>query len=201
LGLPRFAAKTPDFKPWIFLDFLGFSRPNRDFSIGYGDKTAEEFSSRSPAGERREGGARGHAEAEDRSCDKLNLFSVYSKKLSSHSYGLNLKHLSSFSATEIDGNTLERGPCWRRRAMTDKTSQIGQIIEVMRNTWDLPADCNEGELFTYAEVLYDRIAAGDSKDELYAYLSGIQVDQLEMAKSDDFKRIVDRAVELAARRD
>jgi hypothetical protein len=67
----------------------------------------------------------------------------------------------------------------------------------MRNTWDLPADCNEGELFTYAETLSDRIAAGDSKDELYAYLSAVQVDRLEMAKSVDFKAIVDRAVELS----
>jgi tRNA A37 N6-isopentenylltransferase MiaA len=81
--------------------------------------------------------------------------------------------------------------------MADKTSRIGAIVEVMRNTWDLPADCNEGELFTYAERLCDRIAAGDSKDELYAYLSGVQADQLEMAKSDDFRRIVDRALELA----
>ena len=83
--------------------------------------------------------------------------------------------------------------------MTDKTSQIGQIVEVMRNTWDLPADCNEGELFTYAETLYDRIIAGDSKDKLYAYLSTVQVDQLEMAKSNDFKRIVDGAVDLTRR--
>ena len=83
--------------------------------------------------------------------------------------------------------------------MTDKTSRIGEIIEVMLNTWDLPADCNEGELFTYAEALYDRIAAGDSKEELYAYLSEVQVDHLEMAKSDAFSAIVDRAVELAGR--
>ncbi len=83
--------------------------------------------------------------------------------------------------------------------MTDKTSRIGEIIEVMLNTWDLPADCNEGELFTYAEALYDRIAAGDSKEELYAYLSGVQVDHLEMAKSDAFRAIVDGAVELAGR--
>jgi hypothetical protein len=44
----------------------------------------------------------------------------------------------------------------------------------MLNTWDLPADCNEGELFTYAEALYDRIAAGDSKDKLYAYFSEVR---------------------------
>ncbi len=83
--------------------------------------------------------------------------------------------------------------------MADKTTRIGEIVEVMLGAWNLPADCNEGELFTYAETLYDRITAGDSKDELYAYLSEVQVKQLEMAKSDDFRTIVDRAVELATR--
>jgi hypothetical protein len=83
-------------------------------------------------------------------------------------------------------------------ALTDKTGRIGEIVEVMLNTWDLPADCNEGELFTYAETLYDRIIAGDSRDQLYAYLSEVQVDHLEMAKSDAFRAIVDRAVELAS---
>ena len=81
--------------------------------------------------------------------------------------------------------------------MADKTSRIGEIVEVMLNTWDLPADCNEGELFTYAEALYDRIAAGDSKDKLYAYLSEVQVEHLEMARSEAFRAIVDRAVELS----
>ena len=71
--------------------------------------------------------------------------------------------------------------------MTDKTAHIGEIVEIMLNTWDLPADCNEGELFTYAETLYDRITAGDSEDKLYAYLSETQVDHLELAKSDAFK--------------
>jgi hypothetical protein len=83
--------------------------------------------------------------------------------------------------------------------MADKTAMIGKIVEVMLDTWDLPADCNEGELFTYAETLYDRIAAGDGKDKLYAYLSEVQVDKLEMAKSDAFREIVDRAVELSRR--
>ena len=81
--------------------------------------------------------------------------------------------------------------------MTDKTSRIGEIVQVMLDTWDLPTDCNEGELFTYAERLYDRIAAGNSKEGLYAYLSEVQVDHLEMAKSDAFRAIVDRAVELS----
>jgi hypothetical protein len=87
----------------------------------------------------------------------------------------------------------------RTRAMTDKTAQIGKIVEVMLDTWDLPADCNEGELFTYAERLHDRIAAGDSQEKLYAYLSEVQVDKLDMAKSDAFRTIVDRAVELSRR--
>ena len=81
--------------------------------------------------------------------------------------------------------------------MADRTSQINEIVQVMLNTWDMPPDCNEGELFTYAETLYDRIAAGESQDQLYAYLSEVQVDHLELAKSDDFRPIVDRAVELA----
>jgi hypothetical protein len=83
--------------------------------------------------------------------------------------------------------------------MADRTSQIGEIVKVMLDTWDLPADCNEGELFTYAEMLSDRIAAGESKDQLYAYLSEVQLHHLELAKSEDFKTIVDRAVELARR--
>ncbi len=83
--------------------------------------------------------------------------------------------------------------------MADKTTRIGEIVEVMLNTWDLPADCNEGELYTYAETLYDRILAGEGKDQLYAYLSEVQVDHLEMAKSEAFRTIVDRAVGLAGR--
>ena len=83
--------------------------------------------------------------------------------------------------------------------MPDKTSQIGEIVAVMLETWDLPADCNEGELFTYAERLYDRIAAGDGQEQLYAYLSEVQVDKLEMARSDAFRAIVNRALEISRR--
>ena len=80
--------------------------------------------------------------------------------------------------------------------MTDKAAHIGEIVQLMLNTWDMPPDCNEGELFTYAETLYDRILAGDRKDDLYAYLSEVQIDHLEMAKSEAFRAIVDRAVTL-----
>ena len=33
----RFVAKTPANEGWIYLDFLGFSRQNRDFSLGYAE--------------------------------------------------------------------------------------------------------------------------------------------------------------------
>ena len=35
LGPSHFAANTPANECWIVLDFLGFSRQNRDFSMGY----------------------------------------------------------------------------------------------------------------------------------------------------------------------
>ncbi len=80
--------------------------------------------------------------------------------------------------------------------MSDKTSAISGIVGVMQSFWDLPADCNEGELFAYAEILLDRIEAGQGKDALYAYLDDIQVNTLDMPKSDTFKAIVDRSVAL-----
>jgi hypothetical protein len=42
----RFAAKTLINGYWIFLDFLGFSRPNRDLSMGYEDLIEKVFFSR-----------------------------------------------------------------------------------------------------------------------------------------------------------
>jgi hypothetical protein len=39
----RFGLKTPVFEGWIHLDFLGFSRPNRDFSMGYAGFSRAEF--------------------------------------------------------------------------------------------------------------------------------------------------------------
>ena len=80
--------------------------------------------------------------------------------------------------------------------MKDKTTTIGQIIGVMRDHWDLPADCNDGELFTYAEILFDRIGAGEEPEALCAYLAGVQVDNLEMPNSDAHQEIVDRSVAL-----
>ena len=38
--------KTPNYGAWILLDFLGFSRPNRDLSIGYKGFSVKNFSSR-----------------------------------------------------------------------------------------------------------------------------------------------------------
>jgi triosephosphate isomerase (TIM) len=84
----------------------------------------------------------------------------------------------------------------KSEAMTDRAKLIDEIITVMRDCWDLPADCNEGELFAYAEELFDRIEAGDPRGALYAYLDNVQTDKLEMPKSPGFREIVDRSVAL-----
>ena len=42
-----------------------------------------------------------------------------------------------------------------------------------------------------------KIASGDRKDALYAYLAGVQANNLEMPRSDAFRAIVDRALALA----
>jgi hypothetical protein len=44
LGAWRFRCENPVFERWTSLDFLGFSRPNRDFSMGYGGFSREEIS-------------------------------------------------------------------------------------------------------------------------------------------------------------
>jgi hypothetical protein len=43
LGASLFGFGTSAFEPWILLDFLGFSRPNRAFSMGYAAKGSELF--------------------------------------------------------------------------------------------------------------------------------------------------------------
>jgi lactate dehydrogenase-like 2-hydroxyacid dehydrogenase len=84
----------------------------------------------------------------------------------------------------------------RSEPMGDKTKLISGIVSVMKDSWDLPADCNEGELFTYAEMLFDRIQAGEGKDALYPFLSDVQAKNLEMPPSEAYRSIVNRSVDL-----
>ena len=83
----------------------------------------------------------------------------------------------------------------KAKAAAGRTGIIGDIVAAMREWWDLPADCNDGELFTYAEMLFDRIEAGDARDALCRFLAEIQKDRLDMAESDAPTKIVDRAIE------
>lgn len=83
--------------------------------------------------------------------------------------------------------------------MPDKTQRIDAILAIMRDHWDLPADCNEGELFGWAEILLDRIEAGEAPAALYAWLSNVQSQALEMPASDAARRIVDGALAAGAR--
>jgi hypothetical protein len=80
--------------------------------------------------------------------------------------------------------------------MTDRTGLIGGILAIMRSCWDLPADCNEGELFAYAEILLNRIQASVNAEALYSYLVNVQVNNLEMPMSDAYREIVDRSIAL-----
>ena len=68
LGVGPFCREGHPHEVWISLDFLGFSRPNRDFSMGYAAKSVEIFFSRFPgrrAAPERKAWGRGHAEAHD----------------------------------------------------------------------------------------------------------------------------------------
>ena len=81
----------------------------------------------------------------------------------------------------------------------DRTKLVGGVVEVMKSLWDLPADCNEGELFAYAETLFDRIEAGDAKEKLCSYLADIQIGNWEMSPRDAYKAIVDRSIALVGK--
>jgi hypothetical protein len=52
LGLWLIRLESPDYEPWICLDFLGFSRAKRDLSMGYEGQIAKNFLVASPPGGR-----------------------------------------------------------------------------------------------------------------------------------------------------
>lgn len=80
--------------------------------------------------------------------------------------------------------------------MPDKAKQIEGIVGIMRTNWDFPVDCNDGELFTYAEILWDRIQVGDTVQALNAYLANVQTEKLKLPESDAFRDIVDQVSRL-----
>jgi hypothetical protein len=80
----------------------------------------------------------------------------------------------------------------------DDDALIDAIVAIMRSRWDLPADCNDGELLAYAEHLLNRIRAGDSKAGLGAWLGAVQVDKLDLPPSDAANEIVDRSAALVS---
>jgi hypothetical protein len=75
-----FVTKIPVRRYWIRLDFLGFSRPNRDLSMGYTGFSLTEISRTLGHADGSAGtGAcgRGRADAQDCSWGKLNLISDF----------------------------------------------------------------------------------------------------------------------------
>jgi hypothetical protein len=79
LGSWPFAANTPNYERWISLDFLGFSRPNRDLSMSYKDFSRETILAPFSAAEARERapGALGIQTAQDCSSRKLSFISDF----------------------------------------------------------------------------------------------------------------------------
>jgi hypothetical protein len=80
--------------------------------------------------------------------------------------------------------------------MSDQADLIDEIILAMKRCWDLPADCNEGELYAYAEIVADKLRAGASRGELEDYLRNVQVEKMEMPDSRAPGEIVERATGL-----
>jgi lactate dehydrogenase-like 2-hydroxyacid dehydrogenase len=94
------------------------------------------------------------------------------------------------SAEELSHRTAEL-------ARPDRAARIDGVVDLMKGTWDLPADCNDGELFAYAEMLCDCIWAGAGRDDLYPLLADVQVGKLGLSASDAYRAIVDQAIALA----
>ena len=78
--------------------------------------------------------------------------------------------------------------------MRDQTEMIDEIVEIMRSCWDLPSDCNMGELFAHAEILFHKIVAGDPMSALHRHLADVQTSILEMPPSEAYREIVACAV-------
>jgi hypothetical protein len=81
LGSWPFGRETPRFEGWKSLDFLGFSRPNRAFSMGYAEISLKENFSRpfaQAAAPERGTWGRGHEEdAQNYSPGKPSAISVF----------------------------------------------------------------------------------------------------------------------------
>ena len=74
---------------WISLDFLGFSRPNRDFSMGYTGFSRKNISRPFSAASRGAGTVacgRGHAEGQDWPWGSLPRFLIFCKRLPSEPF-------------------------------------------------------------------------------------------------------------------
>jgi hypothetical protein len=82
--------------------------------------------------------------------------------------------------------------------MSEQPDLIEQIILAMKRCWDLPADCNEGELYAYAEIVADKLRAGAGRAELEDYLRDVQVEKMEMPESPAYRDIADLAMSLRA---
>ena len=80
--------------------------------------------------------------------------------------------------------------------MPTEPDQVDGIVTIMKSHWDLPADCNEGELIGFAEKLLHMIKQGENARSIYSYLGSVQAGNLEIEDSDAYIAIAEKAVAL-----
>jgi hypothetical protein len=78
--------------------------------------------------------------------------------------------------------------------MVDDTRLADGVVDIMKTYWNLPTDCNDGELIGFAEALIHRIRNGDSREAVQSYLAEVQENDLEMDPSLASRIIADQAI-------
>jgi hypothetical protein len=80
--------------------------------------------------------------------------------------------------------------------MAGEATQVDAIVTIMKSHWDLPSDCNEGELIGFAEKLLHMIKRSENARSIYAFLGSVQAGNLEIDDSDAYVAIAEKSVAL-----
>jgi hypothetical protein len=126
LGPWPFGCENPILRYWISLDFLGFSRSNRDLSMGYTDLSGRNFFSRfSPSVRDAATGthSRGHAEAQDCSSGKFNHISGYPQAFALPSRIFGSKSCENCAVVASDRASRDARPSGRATATRSRGTQ------------------------------------------------------------------------------
>jgi hypothetical protein len=117
LGPWPFRRENPIHGCWNFLDFLGFSRPNPDLSMGYAGKASKGFSRRFLPRERRRNGSRW-----SRACGRAGLF-IGQSYLSFRFSAIDCLPKRCLSAASVEMTAPGSGDCSGPRAVGRQREQ------------------------------------------------------------------------------